>query len=164
MTEEVNHFYIRVTLTELMLLLLFLLQEVCSTLLCLLWANNAGAWTGGDRPYRGPGPWLPRAVLPLWGMFSICQLSIVSFMCLPFSAAPAHSQLLHKQVEEIKSAPSLGSPYQRDNCIIPFSPAWNSSPSPLLQSSQTYIETDLSADARRLISGAETLRARLKEK
>lgn len=45
----------------------FLSQEVCSALLCVLWAYNAGARPGRDCAYRGPGSWLPRAVLPLWG-------------------------------------------------------------------------------------------------
>lgn len=51
---------------ELVALLFFLCcQEVRSSLLRVLRAHNAGPGTGGDRPHRGPGPGLPRAVLPL---------------------------------------------------------------------------------------------------
>lgn len=61
-------------------------QEVCPPLLCVLWAHNACAGSGGDRSHRGPGPWLPRAVLPLRGEHAPCGWAHAAVTALPSEA------------------------------------------------------------------------------
>lgn len=44
-------------------------QEICPALFCVQGAYHARPRPGGDCPHRGPGPWFPRALLPLWGQW-----------------------------------------------------------------------------------------------